>query len=288
MNQAKVLFKRIRTPVTIMMVPHGQSKPIRAQVSVLVLLICFFLCLTGAVYLVNVSVSAVEYRRMAAQLASYSATYQEAKENISYLLHARNELSNLLGLKSKIAILESGEIEYSGSFDMKALKEQLDKTVQSVAEIREYILNQKDIYRATPVGWPVEGRITSKYGTREHPVYEERRLHSGLDISVPPGTEVKATADGIVVHSGINGTGGNVVIVEHGYGFRTAYAHNSKSLVNVSQKVKRGDTIALSGSSGISTGPHVHYEVWKNGRHVNPADYLEKKDTHVGQEISGS
>ena len=296
MSRTKVLFKRLRTPVTILMVPHGRSRPIRMQVSVFVMLACFCLSISGAFFLAKVSVNAIDYRLMEAKLSVLTTEFNKAEKSIHYMRQAEQDFRKMFGLKSKIEVLELDESEfsnnavsssntvsddntesYSGSFHMKALREQLDKSVQSVKEIRNYIKNQKDIYRATPTGWPIPGKISSGYGTRSHPVYDEPRVHSGIDISAPTGTEVTVTADGVVALAGRTDGGGIVVIVEHGHGFRTAYAHNSKSLVQVGQRVKRGDTIALSGSTGTSTGPHLHYEVWKDGAHSNPANYLEKK-----------
>jgi len=283
------------------MVPHGRAMPIRMQVSVFVILACFCLSISGAFFLAKVSVSAIEYRRMEAQRDHMTAQFNDAKDSMRYLRQAELDFRKIFSLKSKVDILElddavysgdtakssdtahssdatySGDTAYSGSFDMKALREQLDESVQSVTEIRNYIKNQKNIYRATPTGWPMSGKISSSYGSRSHPVYDEPRLHTGIDISGPPGTEVKVTADGVVALAGRTDGGGIVVIVEHGHGFRTAYAHNSKALVTVGQRVKRGDTIALSGSTGISTGPHLHYEVWKNGQHTNPSNYLDRK-----------
>ncbi len=87
---------------------------------------------------------------------------------------------------------------------------------------------------------------------------------------------MKATADGIVSYAGWSAGSGNTVVIEHGHGFSTAFAHNRQNLVRVGQKVRRGDAIALSGSTGLSTGPHVHYEIWKNGRHVNPNAYFAR------------
>jgi len=88
---------------------------------------------------------------------------------------------------------------------------------------------------------------------------------------------VKATAEGIVSFAGWTEHSGNVVVVEHGHGFSTAYAHSRKALVRVGQRVVRGEPIALSGSTGVSTGPHVHYEIWKNGRHTDPAPFLARR-----------
>ena len=160
---------------------------------------------------------------------------------------------------------------------MEMLREQIEASMRSVAEIRTYIAEQKDMYLSTPTGWPVSGHLSSLYGTRLHPVHEEPRFHTGVDISVPPGSKVGATADGIVSFAGWTENSGIVVVVEHGRGFSTAYAHNQKASVTVGQRVVRGESIALSGSTGISTGPHVHYEIWKNGRHTNPAGYLARR-----------
>ncbi|MFZ6017270.1 MAG: M23 family metallopeptidase [Nitrospirota bacterium] len=96
-----------------------------------------------------------------------------------------------------------------------------------------------------------------------------------MDISTNPGNPVTATADGIVSFSDWNAGNGNLVVIEHGFGYSTFYAHNKMNAVKVSQHVKRGDIIAYVGSAGNSTGPHLHYEVWKNGRPVNPKIYID-------------
>jgi murein DD-endopeptidase MepM/ murein hydrolase activator NlpD len=171
--------------------------------------------------------------------------------------------------------MEAVVTEDTGSIDMNALKEQIDASIRSVAEIRRYLAEKKNLYVSTPIGWPVKGRVTSGYGLRDHPLLNKRAFHSGVDISVPPGTPVQATADGVVSFSGWNGSGGNIVVIEDGNGFSTAFAHNSKVSVKVGQRVRRGDVISFSGSSGSTTGPHLHYEVWKGGRSVNPSDYLK-------------
>ncbi|MFS8653592.1 MAG: M23 family metallopeptidase [Limnochordia bacterium] len=128
--------------------------------------------------------------------------------------------------------------------------------------------------RHTPSIWPVEGRITSEYGYRRHPITGRNHLHAGIDIAVPTGTPVKATAAGKVVHAGPDGGYGLTVVIDHGYGWRTLYAHNSRVLVKAGDTVERGDVIALAGSTGVSTGPHVHYEVHVDGKPVNPRAFL--------------
>jgi murein DD-endopeptidase MepM/ murein hydrolase activator NlpD len=122
---------------------------------------------------------------------------------------------------------------------------------------------------------PVNGNITSEFGMRVHPIRRAEIFHAGVDISVSPGTTVAATGDGVVSFAGWDGGYGQKIAITHGYGFSTVYAHLSKALVREGQRVHRGDIIALSGNTGMSTGPHLHYEVKKNGMNVNPISYFD-------------
>ena len=115
---------------------------------------------------------------------------------------------------------------------------------------------------------PVQGRITSPAGLRRDPIDGTLRNHQGVDIAVPTGTPVRPVASGVVVYSGVRGGYGNMVIVEHGDGMLTLYAHNSTNLSSVGEQVTDGTTIALSGSTGRSTGPHLHFEAWKDGTNL--------------------
>lgn len=122
--------------------------------------------------------------------------------------------------------------------------------------------------------WPVLGRVTSSFGWRNHPVLGKKKFHSGLDIGVPKGTPVLAADTGIVLISGWNGGYGYLVVIDHGRNITTFYGHNSTLLVKVGDVVVKGQRIALAGSTGLSTGPHVHFEVRVNGDPVNPLTYL--------------
>lgn len=122
--------------------------------------------------------------------------------------------------------------------------------------------------------WPVHGRISSPFGWRYHPVLRKKKLHNGQDIAVPSGTRVLAADGGVVLVSGWQGGYGNFVAIDHGNGISTCYGHNSRLLVRVGDKVQKGQTIAISGSTGLSTGPHVHFEVRRNGSPINPLPYL--------------
>lgn len=117
---------------------------------------------------------------------------------------------------------------------------------------------------------PVPGRITSGFGYRRHPVFKISKLHTGIDFAAPMGTPVHAAAGGIVYFAGWWGGYGNVVILDHGGGWATVYAHNSSFAVSAGQSVQAGQVISYSGSTGLSTGPHVHFEVRKNGVPINP------------------
>jgi len=121
---------------------------------------------------------------------------------------------------------------------------------------------------------PVQGVVTSKYGWRHDPIDGSIRHHNGVDIAVPTGTRVKVIAAGRVVESGLHGGYGNLVAVEHDDGTISMYGHNSRLEVSVGDRVEAGQTVALSGSTGRSTGPHLHFELWKNGNNVTAA-YLK-------------
>ena len=277
MNRPRMFLKRLLTPVTIMMVPHSRTKPVSIRVPVLAVVASVCLCLLGASLVVSMSVRAVEHQRMKERLAYLSSQFLEMKDTMQSLRQSEKDFRKLFSVKSKTTVLESADLADSGSLDMEVLREQIEASMRSVTDIRKYIAEQKDLYLATPAGWPASGSLSSPYGNRRHPVHGEIRFHTGVDISVAPGSEVKATADGIVSLAGWTENSGLVVVVEHGHGFSTAYAHNQKALVKVGQRIVRGEPIALSGSTGVSTGPHVHYEIWRNGRHTDPAPFLARR-----------
>ena len=122
---------------------------------------------------------------------------------------------------------------------------------------------------------PVQGRITSPFGYRVHPITEETTFHYGIDIAATAGTDIGAFSNGTVVERGVSTIFGNYVKVEHSDGYLSFYAHLSKITVKKGQKVKLGDKIGLVGSTGMSTGPHLHFEVRRNGKTTNPENYLK-------------
>ena len=156
----------------------------------------------------------------------------------------------------------------------KQLEHRLLREEESLQEVRGYLDDRTSLQRANPSIWPVRGWLTSGFGWRRNPVLRTRQLHTGLDIAAPRGTPVMAPADGHVVFAGYHSAYGNMVVMDHGYGITTKYAHTSHILVEVGDRILRGDMIAKVGNTGRSTGPHLHYEVHKDGRPRNPMRYL--------------
>jgi len=131
-------------------------------------------------------------------------------------------------------------------------------------------------YTGGKMTWPAPGytRITSEYGNRIHPVLKTKKFHAGMDIGVPSGNKIVAAASGKVIKAAYSGSYGNMVMVDHGGGIVTLYAHNTKLLVKTGDQVSAGQQIAVSGATGRVTGPHLHFEVRVNGNYVNPRNYL--------------
>ncbi|RME39929.1 MAG: M23 family metallopeptidase [Deltaproteobacteria bacterium] len=166
----------------------------------------------------------------------------------------------------------------AGGSDLQARIDQVRRQIElqrlSQEEIQATLNDQRSLLAAKPSGWPVQGWLTSTFGMRISPFTGKRKMHEGLDIAARTGTPVFATADGVVTEAGTAPGYGKLVVIDHGYGYKTYYGHNSRIFVKIGQRVRRGDKIAAVGSTGSSTGPHVHYEVRRNGVPVNPRKYL--------------
>lgn len=205
----------------------------------------------------------------------------EAQEEELRTLHAEaEEKRNAIAAKEEeerqlLAQLEQEVAEYEARLAEK------EEEAQQVQEMLAQLESQGDGVSGQ-MEWPVAGTgpnsITSPYGYRVHPVYNIERFHTGLDIGAPRGTEILAAESGVVVESGVRGSlysgYGRTVIIDHGEGYSTLYAHTSENLVSEGQEVSRGQPIARVGETGTATGPHLHFEVLVNGQHTNPMDYL--------------
>jgi murein DD-endopeptidase MepM/ murein hydrolase activator NlpD len=158
--------------------------------------------------------------------------------------------------------------------DLEALGHEITSRERSFRELKDLLEAKRSVLASTPTVWPVRGLITAGYGYRVSPFTGQREMHEGLDIAAPHGTPILATANGVISFVGSLAAFGNVVFINHGHGFTTFYAHTSSIRVKEGQQVKRGQMVASVGTSGRTTGPHVHYEVQVNGATVNPLKYI--------------
>jgi murein DD-endopeptidase MepM/ murein hydrolase activator NlpD len=140
--------------------------------------------------------------------------------------------------------------------------------------VRRGVEKRQALAAATPSIWPVPGWLSSNYGTRRDPFTGENDFHPGLDISADYGQPVHATADGAIASAGVNGSYGNLGVIDHGYGITTRYGHLSRFAVSSGQAIHRGDVIGYVGSTGRSTSSHLHYEILVNGQLTNPMKLL--------------
>lgn len=161
---------------------------------------------------------------------------------------------------------------------MDRLAKRLYVQSKSFDEVVELAKNKEKMLASIPAIQPISNRdlkrMASGYGYRIHPKYKVKKMHYGMDFSAPPGTEIFATGDGVVVKTIVSRRGfGKHVVIDHGYGYETLYAHMSKISVQRGQKVRRGDVIGEVGNTGTSSGPHLHYEVHKDGKPIDPANF---------------
>ena len=160
---------------------------------------------------------------------------------------------------------------------LDSMDAQIDDRRRQLTALQNLIMTRELARQIVPGGRPVEsGYISSLYGQRTDPFDGNQASHHGIDFAGAAGTQVLAVADGIVSHTGLEGGYGRMIEITHGNGYVTRYAHNAKILVKQGQTVKRGEAIALMGSTGRSTGNHVHFEVLRNGKPMNPLSFVRR------------
>lgn len=160
---------------------------------------------------------------------------------------------------------------------LDSLSATIDDRSRQLGVLETLILSRELARQIVPGGRPVEsGYISSRFGTRPDPFTGKNAYHAGIDFAGAPGTRVLVVADGVVSFAGRDRNYGKLVEITHGNGYVTRYAHNSTLLVEPGQTVRRGDALALMGSTGRSTGPHLHFEVLREGRHVNPMSFVRR------------
>lgn len=238
------------------------------------------------------------------EIAGLSEQAKTIQDKMADIRKLESELKEIAGMEPGVApadtaVAASGEEGYAmdgegtGGEDLPVSEDAIDDLVKEASddfrdigewiadmkprleETKDAVIARQKLLRVTPTIWPTDNRkITSEFGVRRDPFTHRARFHAGIDISGDTGDPVYATADGTVVHAGKDGSHGNNVLISHGNGIRTHYSHLSKISIAEGAKVKKGDVIGVMGSTGRSTGPHLHYEVLVNGTNIDPQPYL--------------
>lgn len=168
--------------------------------------------------------------------------------------------------------IPQGTLKATIDVEALTLAQQLREKRNNLKDLRDFLEKKATLLEGRPIGWPTAGEVTSHFGPRKG------GFHSGIDIGNVIGTPVFATGDGVVTFKGYVGAYGKMIVIDHGTQFSTAYAHLSRYGVETGDRVERGDVIGYMGSTGRTTGPHLHYEVRVNGVPVNPRPYIEKEE----------
>lgn len=283
---------------TFMLVPHDASGaafsikiPVQWLRAAVVGVVCVVLVVGGSfIYTTHLSRKLVNYvntlaknREQKALIESFSNKTLEVNKAINELVEEDNKLRQMLGLRSwKTKVKLTLDVDDHSSVppvikaqtisqDLKMANAVLAERKKSFTEMKAWVNDVRDHFAVTPSTWPIYGQIVSYFGYR---IIPWRGFHAGLDITASYGTPVRCTADGVITMAGWERGYGKTVVVDHGRGLSTLYGHNSAFAVAVGQRVKKGQVICYVGTTGYSTGPHVHYEVKRDGRPINPAAFL--------------
>jgi murein DD-endopeptidase MepM/ murein hydrolase activator NlpD len=233
------------------------------------------------------------YARMAWKVANYNALKSEADgmraryQNLQKVVSETNvQMASLQLYAREVAVAYGIKQKLEGPSDISSEGKMVPSFAESLQEYN-YLINADRLaianrrsrrfgaQKSPPSLWPVIGRLMDGFGRRTDPFSGEGAFHKGVDITAPTGTAVRNTADGVVVQAEmVSGGYGRLVIIDHGGGFQTYYAHLSKILVHAGQELHRGEVIGMVGTSGRTTAPHLHYEVHVGGAPMNPYKYL--------------
>ncbi len=278
---------------TFVIVPHDASRrPLTIKVPVLAIYAALCLVVFSTIFvassfvyssyltrrLVNYHQALNKNRQQREVINSFTQKTKNVELAIQELVSEDNKLRKLLGLKSwksktkllsRVAGFDDKADQVSKELEQADL--QLADRSKSLTELKTWVNKVRERYADTPSRWPIHGRIVSRFGYR---VYPWRGFHTGIDISGRYGAPIRSTAAGVVTFVGWRRGYGKTVIVNHGYGKSTLYAHCSRYGVKNAQKIKKGQIVSYVGNTGYTTGPHLHYEVRTANRPVNPSTFL--------------
>ncbi len=304
MKRVKKTIKKLAKPVSIVIIPHNSFPSFRFSFSIFTFLLLIavwsgFTLWSG--YIAgrhfDYNVTKMDNKLLRTKIEYFSFKVESGLAYLEMAKKTDGQMRKILGMGKSAYVnkMSLGGANLSELSDFKkVLSEKISrentstldesltemktlskKKLSSFAEITWYMTNRHNFSKAIPSFWPAEGRVASAYGYRLSPISRRREFHHGVDIANSPGTPIVSTADGVVRHTGWATGYGLTVLVDHGFGYSTLYAHLSEIMVEEKQKVKRGERIASMGSTGTSTGPHVHYEVWQHSVDTNPMPYIK-------------
>jgi murein DD-endopeptidase MepM/ murein hydrolase activator NlpD len=315
-HSSDTVFRLGKQRFTVMFIPHSEKKIFNFQLSVFMLI--FILGLTGVIslgfFLLSTRFSgtskllSVQSRNLDEAQASletlreeigglqkiarsFQGTLDDTLKLLGIEVQRRGEGESSRGdLSSFFSLSEVGESQLRELHDVQNLRSFLSNSLGPLKEINGVLSAQKDFLVDIPTLWPVKGvrgRVTNNFGPAEHPFTHQWYLHRGIDIAFGYNVPIVTTANGKVVTVEYEPLGfGNYVLVRHKYGFYTKYAHLNRVNVSRGQELRQGQIIGLMGSTGLSTGPHVHYEVRIGSEVVDPSKYLNISNTVV-EDASG-
>jgi murein DD-endopeptidase MepM/ murein hydrolase activator NlpD len=284
---------------TLIVVPHAKARFRKFQVSVkltrwvLTAAAALGVVLAGIlVHYTWIAVEVAEVKRLRAEnlaLATKAKAYEDNAGQLQAKLLALQGMVDKLGVMAGVdqSLPDPGLGGVGGmtrsettapSVDIASALRSMDERVGSLTEkstrLEDVFRDQRQLLASTPSIWPVRGYLSASFGKRVDPFTGQPDFHPGLDVSTPSGTKVVAPADGVVVFCGDKNGYGNAIVIDHGYGIVTRYGHLAGFNVKPGQRVRRGDVIAFVGSTGRSTAPHLHYEVWVDDQAQNPIRFI--------------
>jgi len=289
--------------VSIIIVPHNKAKSRNIGVSDKAMKIAagigIFVFVAMAVFLIDyftMNVTRQKYRvlwdenvQQKTAIAHYQQTVDKLQITIDNYESYAKKLNVMAGLKSEELLEGEPGIGGTGGSqeigdtdppqtldlgDLNDISQKADRITKNLDTLTAFFEDQALQLASTPTIWPTKGYMSSPYGWRDDPFTGKWTFHHGIDIATSHGNPVYATADGTVIQARTDKIGGKTIKIKHMFGYVTIYCHMSKFLVKVGQKVKRGETIGLVGSTGKARGPHVHYEVQLNSKEKNPYLYI--------------
>ncbi|MFY9324433.1 MAG: M23 family metallopeptidase [Syntrophomonadaceae bacterium] len=303
-SQKKTKSTNGSSRLTMIIIPQSQEKTIRFSVSkttlrVAALLVVLFVVVSAGIAAVYGAKQA-DYNKLEAikedslrkdqTIELLDQQIKAIEQQQERLLSKQADIKKMMGVQEDVPVttessgggkggsgptrdaLVTGEDSYLMA---QQIKNQLDLQEKELDELLAKVNNDKAYFRSLPNQWPTSGEISSYYGWRKSPFGgRSESFHDGIDIANDSGTKVCAAADGQVVFAGWQPVYGRTILIEHGHGFTTKYAHNSALLVEEGDRVKKGQVIARMGTSGRSTGPHLHFSIMKWDQTLDPLIYL--------------